>query len=108
MSCALSLPVHMQAVAEEERQLLQYLHQKVPAHRCHPSLTLLTRNEIIALARELLLQDDWASFCAYVDELARSVQQDCIMGFPAPSYVELTQVPEAETLAEQFLQEGSG
>ena len=108
MSCTLCLPVHMQTVAEEERQLLQYLHRKVPAHRCHPSLTLLTRNEIIALARELLLQDDWVSFCAYVDELARSVQQDCIIGFPSPSYVELAQVPEAEKLAEQFLQEGSG
>ena len=108
MSCALSLPVHMQAVAEEERQLLQNLHVKVPAHRCHPSFTLLTRNEIIAMARELMLPDDWASFCAYVDEIARSAQRECIIGFPAPRYVALTQMPEAETLAEHFLQEGSG
>ena len=110
MSCALSLPVHMQAVAEEERQLLQYLHLKVPAHRCHPSLTLLTRNEIIAMARELMLPGDWTSFCAYiyVDEIARSAQRDSIIGFPAPSYMALTNMPEAETLAEHFLQEGSG
>ena len=108
MPVVVSFPDHMQAVADEERYLLQRLRQLVPLHRQHPSFTLLARNEILKTARELLVADEWNAFHEFVDELTLSMDHDGIVGFPLPCFHDLNGALEAETLAESFLQEGSG
>ena len=107
MPVSLCLPEHMQ-VANEELALLQKLRALTPYHRQHPSLTLLTRNEIFRFARELLEGESWQSFCEFACQLSQSLGHDGIIAFPPPCMRALDVVTEAEALAESFLQEGSG
>ncbi|CAE7363353.1 unnamed protein product [Symbiodinium sp. KB8] len=108
MPVSLCLPEHMQVVANEELALLQKLRSLTPHHRQHPSLTLLTRNEIFRMARELLDGESWRSFCEFAFQLSQSSGHDGIIAFPLPCLRAVDAVTEAEALAESFLQEGSG
>ncbi|OLP81343.1 hypothetical protein AK812_SmicGene38125 [Symbiodinium microadriaticum] len=108
MPVSLCLPEHMQVVANEELVLLQKLRSLTPQHRQHPSLTLLTRNEIFKMARELLDGESWGSFCEFAFQLSQSSGHDGIIAFPLPCLHAVDAVTDAEALAESFLQEGSG
>ena len=108
MPVSLCLPEHMQVVANEEMALLQKLRSLTPHHRQHPSLTLLTRNEIFRMARELLDGESWRSFCEFAFQLSQRSGHDGIIAFPLPCLRAVDAVTDAEALAESFLQEGSG
>ena len=91
-------------MADEELNLLCKLRQLLPSHRHHLSFLLLTRNEILKVARETLSVDEWTAFYEFADQLALSIDNDgivgCLRDIEGPS--------EAELLADFFLREGSG
>ena len=72
-----------------------------------PALTLLTRNEILQEAQELLEGEDRERFIDFSDRLSRTLDGESIIPFPAP-FILADPLTEAEALAEQYLSEGSG
>ena len=72
-----------------------------------PVLTLLTRNEILQEAQELLEGEDRERFIAFSGRLSRTLDGDSIITFPAP-FILADPLTEAEAMAEQYLCEGSG
>lgn len=108
MTRSIALPAHMKSVAEEELVLLRCLHSLLPAHKHRPSLTLLTRNELVTVARELLDDESWPTFLGIASRGSEGREADVFVSFPMPCYRDLTTASEAETVAEMCLREGSG
>ena len=84
------------------------LRQLLPSHRHHLSFLLLTRNEILKVAREMLSVDEWTAFYEFADQLTLSIDNDGIVGSPPPCLRDIEGPSEAELLADFFLREGSG
>ena len=109
MTMVLALPRHMSVVAEEEFILLLHLRSLVGlARTLRPALSFLTRNEILQEAREVLTEEDLQQYVVFADRLARTLDGESLANFPPPHYGAPQPLSEAEALAVQFLQEGSG
>ena len=77
----------MSVVAEEEYRLLLDLRSVVDITlERRPALTLLTRNEILQEAQELLAGEDRERFIAFSDRLSRTLDGDSIIAFLLPSF----------------------
>ncbi|CAE7862783.1 unnamed protein product [Symbiodinium necroappetens] len=109
MTRVLALPRHMSVVAEEEFMLLLHLRSLVGLSKTlRPALSFLTRNEILQEAREVLTEEDLLQYVVFADRLARTLDGESLVAFPPPHYGVTQPISEAEALAVQFLQEGSG
>ncbi|CAE7936202.1 unnamed protein product, partial [Symbiodinium necroappetens] len=93
----------------EEFMLLLHLRSLVGLSKTlRPALSFLTRNEILQEAREVLTEDDLMQYVVFADRLARTLDGESLVAFPPPHYGATQPISEAEALAVQFLQEGSG
>ena len=109
MTRVLELPRHMSVVAEEEFMLLLHLRSLVGLSKpLRPALSFLTRNEILQEAQEVLTEDTLQQYVVFADRLARTLDGESLIDFPPPHYGATKPISEAEALAVQFLQEGSG
>ncbi|CAE7246642.1 unnamed protein product, partial [Symbiodinium sp. CCMP2456] len=95
-------------VADEELELLRCLRSFLPVHKHQPSFTLLTRNELVTVARELLDDESWSVFNGVASRGSEGQEAEVFVSFPPPCYRDITTASEAEKVAEMCLREGSG
>ena len=69
--------------------------------------SMLSRNDLIAAAMNTLNQEHGELYAAFVDTVSQHVQEDSLYTFPSPRALPASP-SEAELLAYQLLQEGTG
>ena len=110
MAVCVELPRHMYLVALEEHLLIQALRALLPAdgQSCPPHLALAARNDIVAIAQDLLSSEALPAFLRYADELALHLQGETRVMFPPLPRAASESGTPAEACAEAYLLEGSG
>ena len=111
MAQQMDLPPHMYTVASEEHLLLSAFRRLAceAGHvSCPPAITMASRNDLIALARDKLDAPRMEAFIAYATALNGSLPGSVIVAFPPPVGDFSPCDPAAEQLAWQHLQEGQG
>ncbi|CAE7575581.1 unnamed protein product [Symbiodinium necroappetens] len=100
----------MYLVALEEHLLIQALRALLPVDGkpCPPNLALAARNDIVAIAQDLLSGEALPTFLRYADELALHLQGETRVMFPPLPRAAAESGTPAEACAEAHLLEGSG
>ena len=87
---------------------LRELHVEQTGHQLPPALSMALYNDILAYARTVLEESNFAKLVAYADSLWQQVPGVRGSDFPPPLEDEPEQGSQANSLAEQLLGEGIG